>query len=637
MDIKNVQDQNRRKLKVTFFYLALVGCMLMLSSIFVHRMISEQVNGQRAGIARLIESLPFFSSPKVKGINAAILQSTYTSEYLQRISEDPQASENYLSLSYLWLDYLERANIEAAIIGDMQILNGLQDFNLLILPMTICLSEPQVREIKRFLSQGRGVILTHAAGNRDERGSLRQWSLTSDLTGSRGLHFFGPEAGSAQIPLRTMGITPVTAGMPPGRKISIHTYDSPAGIELREDRVKAAAFWENPRKGYAPAEHTPAVTPIAYGNYMGGRFVWFGFTMRSVADIEESWGRFNIIMDNTLKWTTRKALAAKGTWPGGENAAAVFAVRTEENFLEALNMIVYLKSLGLNPAAIIPASPTEINLPSIHRIASEAPIVPYLISGPEFEDQTQAEKERTLKGIKAGLEGELDTTVDGIAIKETDYDITLINAAFRLRMSYVWLQSEHAILPRMRTAGVPQPVFRRLNQPVFFYGSSRAAERQRDYGALRHTIFLRDMRNELEDIIRTNGMFALIVRPEEMRQDDLARIMPDFVEYMRKKNVFTASLPQMSTWWRNYENVQISAEEERPGRISLIISNTGNERIPEMKIYVYPSSIPQEIRIQSEKIGDPIPEYVIDRENKRFVLDITNMSRNESRTYFITF
>ena len=163
MDINDIQEQNRRKIKVTFFYLVLVGIMLLTSSILVHRLISRQVDGRGDGLRGFLESLPFVSAQKVRGIKAGVLQSGFTADYLQSISDQPGAADSYLALSELWLDYLERSSVEAEIISDSDILSRLGEFNILILPMTICLSETQISEVKKFLSRGMGVIATHAS------------------------------------------------------------------------------------------------------------------------------------------------------------------------------------------------------------------------------------------------------------------------------------------------------------------------------------------------------------------------------------------------------------------------------------------------------------------------------------------
>lgn len=642
MDIKDLQEQNRRKIKVTFFYLLLVGMILLSSSVLVHRMISRQVDGRGYGLRGFLESLPFVSAQRVRGVKAAVLQSGFTADFLQSISEDPLAAERYIVLSELWMDYLERSNIEAEIISDNELPVRLEEFNLLILPMTICLSDSQISEVKRFLSRGRGVIASHASGLRDETGRQRKWSLASDLTGSAGFHFFRPEEEGEVVSFITAGGTPVSAGMSPGERIKLHTFDSPAGIEILEPRVRTAGFWEDADAAFSPATHTGKNAPAAYGKYLEGRFVWFGFTMRSVAEAEGSWRNFDIFLDNALKWAAKRTLVDKGAWPGMEKAAAIFAVKfavkAENDFLEALSIVQYLKTLGIEPVGIIPASPAEINLAGIHRVSAAGGIIPFFSEEELFPAQPQAEKERAVRTVKSLLESEFGTSIDGIAVREGDReDITLVNAAFRSRLNYVWITGNRALSPSLLGANVRQPIFRRTGQPVFFYGESRALQKFYEYEMRSPRILLRDLKSELDRVALWGGMLPLIIHADKIRREDLSVFMPEFIRYMEENNIMRRSPSRTAEWWRSYENVRLSAGEDRPGRISIIISNTGGGRLETLPVYIYPPALPSEIRIQAEKIGAPIPGHRIDSAGGRIILDIENMSPNESRTYFITF
>ncbi len=638
MDLNNIQLQNKRKVKVTFFYLLLVGGIIVSASILIHRVIGERGDAPRAGLREMFEFLPFISREPVRGINVAILRSGFTADYIRSISNDPASEDNYNQMSELWLDYLQRANIRSSVITDSDIIAGLDEYNLLILPMTICLSQQQITSIKRFLSQGRGVILTHASGNRDQRGNLRQWSLASDLTGSGGFHFLHPGEEGNIATLVTSGESPITAGMAPGRQIRVHTYDSPAGIKLLEPRVRSFGFWQDDNVRFAPIEHTDKDVAAARGAYMSGRFVWLGFTMRSVADLDGSWGMFNVILQNALNWTTHKTVASKGTWPAGQGGAAVFAVKAEYDFLEALNIVTYFKLLGIEPMVFIAPDPADINLAAIHRISANAELAPFFPPESEVISMAQGEIERILRAVSSSMDAEFNVGSEGFLLCGEEKETTaLINAAFRSRTGYVWLTGSYNILPKLLRSGLPQPVFRRRNHPVFFFGNANSLLKYYEYGLNNPGVLLRDIKKEMENVMRSEGILPVIIQPEHIRRSDLEKIMPDFLEYLRENDVMTLSVLETSDWWRNYENIQISAEEDRPRRISIIISNTGVSSMPAMKVYIYPSSMPSEIRIQAEKIRIPVPNHTLDHENGRIILDIENLSAAESRTYFISF
>jgi len=91
---------------------------------------------------------------------------------------------------------------------------------------------------------------------------------------------------------------------------------------------------------------------------------------------------------------------------------------------------------------------------------------------------------------------------------------------------------------------------------------------------------------------------------------------------------------ELTDWWRKYEGLQISAEQEGR-RVVLQVSNVGGKTIERIRLHLFYPAVVESISITAERIRTPIPTYIFDDANDRIEITLEDMDPGENRTYFI--
>lgn len=627
-------DVRTRRVRVTFFYLALIGLLIVVTSFYTYNLINKQLAVGSSPAHSILNLLPFYERERIPGVRVAILRSRHTADFLASLADsgangsDPR--ETYFGIAQFWQTYLDSRQLEAEIIEDDDLLSGLDGFNLLILPAAYCLSQEQMDAVKTFLSQERGVILTHLSGNRDADGSERRWSLTSDITGGEPRYIPRVSKPGEGRTLYVGGENPLAANLPPGFPMEVRTYDEPVTLKLRDPRSRVAATW---RAGEGIAGDQPQENAgIVYGNYLGGRFVWLGFSEQSVPAVEETWVFFDRLLGNAIDWTVFRAVAGKMTWPK-TRAAATFSIIAHRDLPRAQELQGLFLEEGVRPAFLIGNREVPINRVTLERLGQGAEIAASTTASvAAIKDGFPPELIQQLEQARDDFREHLHQEVTGFNLPHaprSDYE-----RISRLGYDYIWLDSEFRSVPKMAPV-VRRPLFGRIHRPVLIFQGGRGDRLLiEEEGVIEPERLLQLLLEDFEHTLQLGGLYSVTLHSHLIGREIYADAVRQWLKEINRKEVWAASPREIAEWWRLYENVVFRLVES-PQRLTLMISNEGREPVPEIRLVIYPHRLPSSIDIRAERINTPIPAYQIDRENNRIELRIEEIGRRENRTYFL--
>ncbi len=631
-------DVRTRKVRVTFLYLFLIGMLIIAASLVAHRLVSQEMLRQDGSLRGMFEWLPFVSSRRVPGVRVAILRSEQTARFLvgMAVAEDRDGEETriaYQSIADFWQSYFRRRQIEAEIISDHDLEIGLNRFNLLIVPMAHCLSESQIQGVKDFLSQRRGVILTHISGNRDADGVERDWSLTGDVVG--GTPYFLPLRDDRPQRLQLLAEIPITLNAPTAFELMVHGYNQLIGMNLRESRGHAAGLWADGGRvlpGGPFEEHAGMVQ----GYYLGGRFAWFGFDAQSVDSPSEMWQTFGTVMDDAIDWATHRTVIGKAPWPE-HRAAVTFAIDPRQDFVRAAELQRAMTRRGVRPGFFVNARQAAINRMILAEIAPYVEFALQLdLPNPELLESGQS---RNLEALIRTQVNELNEYMDapfvGFSLPEAGR--LDIDRLARLGFEYIWIDEERRLSPKYSHLTM-QPLFSRRRAPVLIYENWLGRREGRDDAeAGRPEQVVEAMRSELRRKVRLGGVYTIKLRSDRHGSPTYVSLLDRWLSELPREQVWVAAPGEIASWWRMHENLKLDMLETAPGRMTLKISNEGRDAVPRFRVFIYPSRLPDNVVIRAERIYVPIPDYRLERELERVELVVERMGGRENRTYYIDF
>lgn len=633
-------EMRNRKVRVTFLYLFLIGMLIVAVSLLAHRVITEEMISRGGAGRAIVNWLPFVEPRLVDGVRVGVLRSEQTADFFAELAHEEgrdgrEARENYLAVADFWEDYFVRRQMAVERISDHDLVDSIDHFSLLVLPMAHCLSKPQIEAVKDFLAQRRGVLFTHISGNRGVEGEERSWSLTGDVVG--GEPSFLVSRGDQPRRLHLLSAVPVAANAPPAFELAVHAYDQPIGIRLRETRSRVAGMWAE------EGELLPKGVPeqeagMAFGDYLGGRFAWFGFSVQSVAAVEpEMWRVFDSILDNAVDWTASRMVIGKAPWPRHQ-AAAAFAVVPERGFVQAADLRKTFNRHQITPGFFLHPRQALVNRVIIEEIAGD---VEFALQTDLLEEDIQETESADQVGslLRSGRDeiknqAGAETLGFNIPIEgEIDFQ-QLADSGF----DYAWIYDEHRRAPKFIPVSM-QPLFRRHRYaPVLLFQGGRSDRYLMEKeGRSRPEEVIRAMRDDFNRNKRLGGLYSLTLHSHLSGGTAFREELDKWLEELPRDEVWVASPGEIARWWRSYEQITVSVMERGRGSLTLLISNESSESVPGLRLHLYPAAMPETLRIRAERIYVPVPDYRIDREKRQIEFKFEELSGRENRTYYLDF
>lgn len=630
-------DVRRKRLKVTFFYMALISIFVVSVSVLVYNLINRELVGVNSPVEAILEWVPFYEPERIRGVRAAVLQSSQTADFLAGLAPDSATAEkarrSYLDIAQFWQRFLSQKKIRSHIITDQDLLNDLGRYNLLVLPAAHCLSEEQILAIKAFLANHRGVIMTHIAGNRDATGRERDWSLTADLTGGR-IFYLGPaEDEKLGRNLFFAADNVISANLPAGFPLRVRTHDQPISLMLQEKRMRSAAAWES-SGGELPRELRNQ-TGMAYGEYLGGRFVWLGFTAHSVPAIPELWEAFDLILSNAISWAGRRTVVGKACWPGTRGAATI-SIMARRDLPLAQGLQRLLADRNITPGLFVGTGEISLDRVALEQLRGSTEIAPEIDLPPEqVAREVDTALVQTVQAARREMSQELVIDVQGFSLPVKPKDN--LERFSRLGFDFIWLASEFNAPPKLAPAG-HRPLFGRAPHPPILLSQSARSDRVliEDQKITDPATLGDAMVSDFESLSQLGALYTISIHPHLLGSPTYSSTAAAWLEAINSGSVWISSPKDIADWVRKYEGIRISVNEDGR-RITFMISNEGNQTVPEIRLFLYPGHLPESLTIRAERMRTPIPEYRFDLENNRIEFTITNMRRRENRTYYVDF
>lgn len=626
-----------RKVRVTLLYLLVVGLLIVVTSIYAYTTINRFLSGSGSARDLFGEWVPFLKGERVLGVRVAVLQSEQTADFMASMAGDrPQAArqirENYLQIAEYWERQMASRNIDVEVISDADLLDGMAAYNVLVLPVVHCMSEAQIDAVKDFLRQRKGVIMTHMSGSRDANGEERSWSLTGDVTG--GDLTFSPRQDRSREGrfLFLSGETPLAANRSPAFPLRVHDFDEPIALGIRERRSQMAGVWQDyllpvagdPRRDVA----------VAYGDYMGGRFVWFGFSAQSVASTPEMWATFENLIADATNWLAYRSVIGKGTWPQSR-AAASFAIKVQQDLPGAENLAETFFSEGIPAAVLVQPESVAISRAALSQMDESMEVIPFLsISEERIRAGDDMEIAGQLQAGRSEIVEQLRRPVEGFSLL-AEPQRESFDRLNRLDFEYLWIVGKYHPAPRLAPV-IRDPLFARIKPPVMIYQSSRGDDIMNidgsspDRGASFEEIWKRDF-DRIQALGTYYGFTLHGERSGARRHQERIR---SWLRHVASGDVWIASPAELARWWRQYEMVQLRLVEG-PQRLTVMVSNEGRETVEQIRVFIYPPRLPESVDISAERIRTPIPDYTINRRAQRVELLVTDLRRRENRTYYV--
>ena len=237
-----------------------------------------------------------------RSLRVALIQSEFTA------ASFGQDRDNYYRLIRIWERLLAHEGFGYHTLTDVPKGEEINEYNLIVLPSTSCLSADQRQAVKDFLKAGKGVVMTWACGTRNEYGQWERYSLLHEIGG---MDVVAPPPASSRDVSTAMlsGGYPITADLYPGFRLAVTRFDQPVSCHVRENRVMIDGVWtdvEEPSFELHSVRNRAAVT---HGNYLGGRFVWMGFTVGSGRETPVQRNAFFGLIRNAMVWAGHQVQA----------------------------------------------------------------------------------------------------------------------------------------------------------------------------------------------------------------------------------------------------------------------------------------------------------------------------------------
>jgi hypothetical protein len=388
--VKPINGCNSKKLRVTLFYLATIGTLILATSFFVYAQIQNHIGHGQSATMELLRYIPFTpKQERIGGIHAAILKSHLTADHFARQARTPEearkARENYFELSEFWKRQFANRRMQVEIITEEQL----------------------ETELYRFKVSG---------------------------------------------------------------------FDQPIRMNIREQRTQPAAVWlptDDLRTGLLRDD-----AAMAYGNYLGGRFVWFGFTAQGIPTIDDFWERFDTIIGNAINWTSRRSIADRLPWPDADHAVT-FALRSGRDLNRSISLARHFIQRDIRPALVLDKNTLPVNELALRDIRDSVEFIPLMpVDAEVVREGLDNTFDQRLNRARNNFRDALSYNVRGFNLP-IEPKRTGENSGFdrfqRMGYDYIWIGRNGRYSPDLPVIA-HQPIFRRLISPVFIYQNSFLAD-----------------------------------------------------------------------------------------------------------------------------------------------------------------
>ncbi len=556
----------------------------------------------------------------------AIFRSDATARYFG-------SKANYDSLVNDWGQVLKTLRISHGVVDTRDLTGGsLRAYNLLILPLAVCLSDREIAAVKDFVSrEGNGLILSGLAGARREDGAWRDLSLTAQIIGGDDIKEAVPTGNVAYMIIN--GRSPLAANIPPGLRMGVNTYDRPVSARIVEPRAETVGYWDE--NGLGLRGTSPARAGIVCGKFLGGRFVWTGFTLGSTMDppgvhIGDTLAR------NMLAYASFRPLFAKEQWPGGRQGAVVFAEEAEDKFENAALTAALFSEKNI-PCTFFCSPESAQKFPEVFRkIFSNKNFEIGMCGAQTFRGQPLEAQRQRLQSGRRLLETLSRRRVIGFSPREAHFDRNTLQALVDTNYAYLAGGGFNEGFPTVVMARKPQILSFGKNLQLLIKfphtGTDDGDVLLRDKIADQEKMLER-LKRDFDSVYRIGGLYYFSFHPELMGDPQHIGVIAKFLDYIKSKNVWIANFTELTDWSSRWTLLDILSSQASDVRSNLVVTNNAPVRIDSLKLNMYLGHDTASITTSSEKLGGRV--YIIAQKKGEATLEIQGLREDEGRVFYV--
>jgi len=554
-------------------------------------------------------------------LRVALIQSEFTA------ASFGENREKYHGLISIWQRLLEREGFGYHLLTDVPTGAELDAYNLMVLPSTSCLSAAQRLAVKQFLEAGKGVVMTWACGTRNEYGQWERYSLLNEICG---MDVVGPPPTSDRNMSTAMlsGGYPITADLYPGFRMDVTQFDRPISCHVREDRVMIDGVWTDMGEPSFELHSVRDRAAVTHGNYLGGRFVWMGFTVGSCRQTPVQRDAFFGLVRNAMVWAGHQVQAFKPVWPDEKSC------------------VVSITQNILGPDDV---DPKLIALFRKHRVDVTSFVVPGAMA------DAKEHMELLASVGEVGVLGDATTDYQGLSLAEQQKHLALNRREVKRLCGKVPMGfrpargksfSEHTLDALVRSGYryisttdydrmVPNAVrsFRKIalitrprllwtlpEMPYIPPGESSVVSEN-------------TMLSQFVQILALNGYYCISFQPSQVDAGFVDR-MDALLGTIKRENTLLSTSQGVADLWRGWGNVKMTTLHMSSTRTSLKISNTGTESVKNIAMYVELPRIMTKLDIESMTLGTELPNSMT-HDGIRWKLYLDELSAGKNVTYYL--
>lgn len=530
-----------------------------------------------------------------------------------------------------WEQRLATYGIARDRVSTRQLLAGLADYHLLVLPHVVALTRSEREAILDYTKRGNGIILL------GETGRFFYGDDRTTLTRELGLEFkdLGPYRKTSWISVLN-GPSYLAAGLPRMQNMSI-IVDQPIALSKAPEPI---AFWlDQSISSPDYAVHAQNIS-IAAGRYGLGQFVWIGFPINRVGGDINSSQAFHDLFQNIYSYFKSQAYAEIAPWPFPFTCGLVLSMDVEQHFgnILAINSIPNLPPITYfvltNNAELYADALSEI----IRAPGSTAELSVHGDNHDVFRGQRPEKQLQRFLHTSKVVERIAGRPPPGFRPPEELYDFQTIQAMLKAGFTYILADSSPDRAEPRIVSNRAEPMLVNLSDDDFiqftmFNKDDIKMVVTKDWPDPESVYqeYLLDVENILtrESLHITNIHSHILATPEYIG------VFERYIEHVRNNyNVWFANCEMIANWWRKRDKVELIISSIDDDHLSFRLENQGADRIEDLAVDVWLPREVSNLAIASAPRGMPLPEYRL--EGKRLRLRVPILKADELRAYDIT-
>ncbi len=619
MEIKQEGQKPRRRGR--FLWVLLVANIALVIAIWqYHRVIVEVSDGAATDLYKgVLHPFDHESDLSRFPLRVALVQSEYTA------ASFGDNRDNYYNLIRIWERLLSHEGFGYHTLSDIPTGPDVDNYNLLVLPAATCLSSAQRDAVKSFLRAGKGLVMTWASGTRNEYGEWERFSLLQEIGG---MDVVGPPPVSERDISTAMlsGGYPITADLYPGFRLSITRFDQPISCFVREERTNVDGVWSDVNDPSFELHSVRDRAAVTHGEYLGGRFVWLGFTVGSSRAVPLQQDAFFRLVRNSMIWAGHQVLAFKPVWPGKHNCVVSVTQNIYGPEDVDLRLLALFRKHRVPVTSFIRPDTMTESRDLIERLASVGEIGLLGNPGSDYRAMSLSDQQHHFTSARRAIKrlcGENPVgfrPVEGQQVSEHTLD-----ALIRSGYTYISTPDCDRMVP-MATRSYRKVAL--VTRPTLLWTVPEMPKLRGSGMGEENTMLA-----HFSQINALNGYYCLSFRPSQVEVGFSDRL-DVLLERVKRENVLLESVHGVTKEWRGWDQVKMTTRLLSPNRTSLKISNTGRENVKNISMHIEMPRIVSDLDIESMTLGTALPDS-LSHDGVNWRLHLRELSGGKNVMYYL--